>query len=106
MRWSLFFLGEYAAMFALSGFTVTLFMGGWSGPVHAIIGGEPGSISSIIGGALEFTWKTTLWFVLMIVLRWTLPRLRLDQVMITCYKYLVPFIMVCLAMSALAGVLA
>jgi NADH-quinone oxidoreductase subunit H len=105
MRWGLFFLGEYAAMFALSGVTATLFMGGWRGPLHALIGGEPGSVSSMIGGALEFSWKTILFLLLMIIVRWTVPRLRLDQVMVTCYKYLVPIIMICMAMCALSAVL-
>src|SRR6185295_19276810 len=83
MRWGLFFLGEYAAMFALSGITATLFLGGWTGPLHWIAvhwcGGASGTLVTtvdgaakfhgdvlieIIGGALEFTWKTVLLFLL------------------------------------------
>jgi NADH-quinone oxidoreductase subunit H len=107
MRWGLFFLGEYAAMFALSGIAATLFLGGWTGPVHAIFRtfSEPGSILEIVGGALEFTWKTTILFLLQMQVRWTLPRLRLDQVMSLCYKYLVPFAMVSMMFCALAGLL-
>jgi len=103
MRWGLFFLGEYAAMFALSGIAVALFLGGWTGPVHVLFGGERGSTMEVIGGALEFTWKTTLLFLVMLQVRWTLPRLRLDQVMSLCYKYLVPFAMLCLLFCGLAG---
>jgi NADH-quinone oxidoreductase subunit H len=107
MRWGLFFLGEYAAMFALSGIAATLFLGGWTGPVHAIFLGfsEPGSLLEIVGGALEFTWKTTLLFLLQMQVRWTLPRLRLDQVMSLCFKYLVPFSMVSMMFAALAGLM-
>ncbi len=103
MRWSLFFLGEYAAMFALSGITAALFLGGWTGPVHALIGGDAGSMQSVIGGVLEFTWKTSLLFLLMMQVRWTLPRLRLDQVMSLCYKYLIPFALVCLLAGGAAA---
>lgn len=122
MRWGLFFLGEYAAMFALSGITATLFLGGWTGPIHWIAvhlcGGAAGPLWStvdgatafhgsalieILGGAAEFTWKTAVLFLLQMQVRWTLPRLRLDQVMALCYKYLVPFAMVSMLFSALAG---
>jgi NADH-quinone oxidoreductase subunit H len=109
MRWSLFFLGEYAAMFALAGIGATLFLGGWSGPVHwAAIhwcGAQPGGIGEMIGGVGEFTWKTSGLFLLMIQVRWTLPRLRLDQVMALCYKYLVPASMVCMLGCGLAAFL-
>ena len=105
MRWGLFFLAEYAAMFALSGIAATLFLGGWSGPVHALVGGEIGSIQSTIGGILEFTYKTGFLFLFMMQIRWTLPRLRLDQVMGLCYKYLIPFSLVCLFFCALAAVI-
>ncbi len=106
MRWSLFFLGEYAAMFALSGFTATLYLGGWSGPVHALIsGGELGTIESLIGGILEFSYKTVFLFILMLQVRWTLPRLRLDQVMTVCFKYFVPISMICLLGSGLYAVI-
>jgi NADH-quinone oxidoreductase subunit H len=105
MRWGLFFLGEYAAMFALSGIAATLFLGGWTGPVHAVFGlfSQPGSFLDVVGGALEFTWKTSVLFLLQMQVRWTLPRLRLDQVMSLCYKYLVPFAMVSMMFAAAAG---
>jgi NADH-quinone oxidoreductase subunit H len=124
MRWGLFFLGEYAAMFALSGITATLFLGGWTGPLHWIavhgLGGAAGPLWStvggttafhgsalieLLGGAAEFTWKTTVLFLLQMQVRWTLPRLRLDQVMSLCYKYLVPFAMVAMMFCALAGLM-
>ena len=107
MRWGLFFLGEYAAMFALSGIAATIFLGGWTGPVHAFavhfIGVEKGGIGDIAAGAIEFTWKTAALFLLMMQVRWTLPRLRLDQVMSLCYKYLVPAAMLCMLGCGLAA---
>jgi NADH-quinone oxidoreductase subunit H len=112
MRWGLFFLGEYAAMFALSGIAATLFLGGWTGPFHAMLAGWDGFTlplldipvtGGVIGGIVEFTWKTAGLFLLMMWVRWTLPRLRLDQVMSLCYKYLVPITMVCMLASGLAA---
>ena len=119
MRWGLFFLGEYAAMFALSGIAATMFLGGWAGPLHWIAvngcGGVAGplwtdavqwpAVIELVGGAAEFSWKTVVLFLVMMQVRWTLPRLRLDQVMSLCYKYLVPFAMVCMLFCGLAGLM-
>ena len=44
--------------------------------------------------------KTTFLFLSMIALRWTLPRLRIDQVMYLCYKVLLPISMACLILAA------
>jgi NADH-quinone oxidoreductase subunit H len=41
----------------------------------------------------------------MLQVRWTLPRLRLDQVMSLCYKYLVPVAMACMLGCAAAALL-
>jgi NADH-quinone oxidoreductase subunit H len=115
MRWGLFFLGEYAAMFAFAGIATTLFLGGWTGPVHLLLKdvhfmvplgfAEIPFSGDLVGGVLAFSIKTTLLFLLMIQVRWTLPRLRLDQVMALCYKYLVPASMVCMMGCGLAAFL-
>ena len=117
MRWSLFFLAEYGAMFALSGIVATLFLGGWgSGPVFGALSAvlPEGSVTIAhgvefawitIAGIAEFSWKAVVLMLLMINLRWTLPRLRIDQVMSLCYKYFVPFAMGCLLLNGLAAVM-
>lgn len=93
MRWSFFFLAEYASMFFVSGLGVLLFLGGWwtgIAPVDSalseVLGGYPGRVL----GLLVFLTKSSLLVVVQIWVRWTLPRLRIDQVMETCLKYLVP----------------
>jgi NADH-quinone oxidoreductase subunit H len=55
---------------------------------------------AVIWGLLWFTVKTALLFFVMIFLRWTIPRLRIDQVMYLCYKVLLPIAMVCLVLTA------
>ncbi len=110
-RWSIFFLAEYASMFAVSGIAVLLFLGGWetgSGIETVIFGGGEGSglrswwkdvpirgfgLGSYIANLFAvhvFVIKASLLVTLQIWVRWTLPRLRIDQVMTTCLKYLVP----------------
>lgn len=117
MRWSLFFLAEYGAMFALSGIVATLFLGGWgSGPAYGALTAilPEGNVTIVegvefawitIAGIAEFSWKAIVLMLLMINLRWTLPRLRIDQVMSLCYKYFVPFAMGCLLLNGLAAVM-
>jgi NADH-quinone oxidoreductase subunit H len=84
-------------------------LGGAAGPWWSTVEGATTmhwpAIIETIGGALEFTWKTTILFLLQMQVRWTLPRLRLDQVMSLCYKYLVPFSMVSMLACALAGLM-
>jgi NADH-quinone oxidoreductase subunit H len=92
LRWSFFFMAEYASMFAVSGIAILLFLGGWN------IGLVPVELSQTILGfwignainAAVFVIKGWLLVFVMMWVRWTLPRLRIDQVMMTCLKYLLP----------------
>ncbi len=98
MRWSFFFLAEYASMFAVGGIATYLFLGGWDIglPIIESLGlkapGASGAsiyLANLIGMFVFLAKATTVVFV-QIWVRWTLPRLRIDQVMTTCLKYLVP----------------
>ncbi|WP_437227602.1 NADH-quinone oxidoreductase subunit NuoH [Planctomicrobium sp. SH661] len=98
MRWSFFFLAEYAAMFFVSMLGILLFMGGWWTGIpfidHALISVGDGTtaygyLTRVLGMVVLMTKAGLLVFV-QIWIRWTLPRLRIDQVMTTCLKYLVP----------------
>ena len=104
MRWSFFFMGEYASMFAVCGVASVLFLGGWNtgiGPLDDALyqlraAGADGSGSWVAGylanvlGAVVFASKASFGVFVQVWLRWTLPRLRIDQVITTCLKYLVP----------------
>jgi len=78
MNFALFFLGEYAAMFAGSGAIVSLFLGGWSCPL--IPDGSHGWYWGLVNIAVFFV-KVSLLLLFMIWVRWTLPRFRYDQLM-------------------------
>jgi NADH-quinone oxidoreductase subunit H len=78
MNFALFFLGEYAAMFAGSASVVTLFFGGWSLPM--IPDGSHGFLWGLVNIAV-FLGKITLVLLFFIWVRWTLPRFRYDQLM-------------------------
>jgi len=98
MRWSFFFLAEYASMFLVSAVAAILFLGGWDdgfGIVRSLKGSstnvlDPSVILGNLIGAGILMAKASKLVLLQIWVRWTLPRLRIDQVMTTCLKYLLP----------------
>lgn len=91
MKFALFFMGEYAAMIIGSGMAVTLFLGGWSipfGPVltsltgfqfHHVAGSTPLLLGLVHIGV--FLAKVLCFIMFFILIRWSLPRFRFDQLM-------------------------
>jgi NADH-quinone oxidoreductase subunit H len=80
MKFALFFMGEYAAMVAASAMLVVLFLGGWTLPVFGL--DQPAA--TVLGGLLHigiFIGKMLAIMVIMIWVRWMLPRFRYDQLM-------------------------
>lgn len=98
LRWSFFFMAEYGSMFAVSILAAVLFCGGWHGPIPiteilGLSGAESGSLAWGLSQAIglgNVLFKGLIGVCLMIWVRWTLPRLRIDQVMATCLKYCTP----------------
>lgn len=93
MRWSFFFLAEYASMWFVSALAVILFLGAWwtgLGALDAAVAENVHGFVARLLGLVVFTLKTSFLVFVQIWIRWTLPRLRIDQVMSTCLKYLVP----------------
>ena len=107
MRWSFFFMAEYASMFLVSGVSVLLFLGGWHtgigfidtaildplrgwGTDFLVDGFSLGAYIANLFGMIVFVVKSSLLVFVQIWVRWTFPRLRIDQVMTTCLKYFVP----------------
>jgi NADH-quinone oxidoreductase subunit H len=82
MRFAFFFLAEYANMFIVSAIATVAFLGGWQVPFRFL---------AFIPPAFWFLGKTLFLVSIQMWLRWTLPRLRVDQLMYTSWKVLTPF---------------
>jgi NADH-quinone oxidoreductase subunit H len=90
-KFALFFLGEYIAMFAINGLAITLFLGGWSAPF------------SFLGWVPSYLWffaKLLALIALLIWVRATLPRLRMDQLMNFAWKFMLPMALINLTIAA------
>jgi len=95
MRFLFFFFAEWGNLYVIGAVVATLFMGGWQIP--------PITENPILRGILEFTvffLKAYLWVFVAMWIRGTLPRVRVDQLMSLCWKYMVPLSFVCLLGTA------
>jgi len=77
MKFAMFFLAEFINLFTVSAIAATLFLGGWNG-------------WAFIPSWLWFLVKTLGMVLLLMLFRWTYPRLRVDQLMEFAWKFLVP----------------
>ena len=108
MRWALLMVGEYGMMLMVSLLSAILFFGGWNtplpnlGPVRLAewTGGTPGTWSGHLLGAGWLLGKALLLVGVQMWIRWTYPRLRMDQLMTLCWKYLTPFALLLLLLCA------
>jgi NADH-quinone oxidoreductase subunit H len=91
-KFALFFLGEYLAMLSISGLGTTLFLGGWSAPF---------SFLQFIPSWFWFFGKVMVSIFVFIWMRGTLPRLRQDQLMNFAWKFVLPFTLLNLLVTAL-----
>jgi NADH-quinone oxidoreductase subunit H len=89
MRFAFFFLAEYANLFLVSCIATAVFLGGWG---HAVPGLS-------FAPALVFLVKAVLLVLAQMWIRWTLPRLRVDQLMHVCWKVMIPLALACLVGS-------
>ncbi len=85
MRFGFFFLAEYANMFVVAAVTTTLFLGGWTQVLPTSLFPQ-----QLIPGPIMFVLKAMLLIFIQMWLRWSLPRLRVDQLMHLCWKVMLP----------------
>ena len=105
MKFAMFFLSEYGNMFAVSVVVSVLFFGGYQSPF--------GYIGNLIGASWMVPFEQVFWFAskgiffvfVQMWLRWTLPRVRVDQLMTICWKYLIPYAFVNLIIIGLISLI-
>jgi NADH-quinone oxidoreductase subunit H len=107
MKWSLFFMAEYLHMTTASGMVAAIFLGGWQ-----MIPGMPFLLNLLqlqgdvlywatVGlQVLSFVLKVVFLMIFFIVVRFTLPRFRYDQLMHLGWKILVPISLVNIVVTA------
>ncbi len=98
MKFAMFYMAEYSNMFVVAAITAIIFFGGWSSPFGDFM-------NSPILQVLWFVSKAMFFVFVQIWLRWTLPRLRVDQLMFLCWKVLLPISFVCFFAMALCRML-
>jgi len=103
MRWSLFFMAEYAAMVVVAGVATTVYLGGWYFPyVYALTEARGYHNLYVLLSVLVFLIKASIVLYVYFWLRWTLPRFRYDQLMDIGWKWLIPSALINIGLTAIA----
>lgn len=95
MRFLFFFFAEWGNLYVIGAIATTLFLGGWQVP--------PVTDHPVLLAILQFVVffvKAYFWVFVAMWVRGTLPRVRVDQLMSLCWKYMVPLSFVCLLGTA------
>ena len=101
-RWAVIMLAEYGMMLLVSILGAVLFFGSWTTPLPNIAGlklaewtsGQPGTLVSTLWGMFWLLSKALFFVAMQMWVRWTFPRLRVDQLMNLSWKYLTPLALV------------
>jgi formate hydrogenlyase subunit 6/NADH:ubiquinone oxidoreductase subunit I len=102
MRWSLFFMAEYAAMVVVAAVATTVYLGGWYFPFVYRLETAGHHNLFVLVSVLVFLVKASLILYFYFWLRWTLPRFRYDQLMDIGWKWLIPSALINIVISAFA----
>jgi len=102
MRWSLFFMAEYAAMVVVAAVATTVYLGGWYFPFVYRLEVSGYHNLYVIVSLLVFLVKASVILYIYFWLRWTLPRFRYDQLMDIGWKWLIPSALINIVLSGIA----
>ena len=98
MGFGFYYLAEYLNLFVISGIASTVFLGGWA-PLNIGIEGFD-NLMNLIPGFIWFFGKTFFVVWLLMWVRWTFPRLRVDQILKLEWKYIMPFMLCVLVLTS------
>ncbi|MEX2583973.1 MAG: NADH-quinone oxidoreductase subunit NuoH [Gemmatimonadota bacterium] len=110
MKFSMFFIAEYSHVLTISMLMATLFLGGWDIPGYAgdnmlalgdgtVVGAEPAVWKTVLT-LIAFAMKTGFFILVFMLVRWTVPRFRYDQVMDLGWKLMLPTVLVAVTVTA------
>ena len=94
MGFGYFYLAEYLNLVVISGLASTIFLGGWA-PLNIGIEGFD-TLMNYIPGFVWFAAKTLLVIWILMWVRWTFPRLRIDHILKLEWKYIMPCMLITL----------
>lgn len=98
MGFGFYYLAEYLNLFVIAGLAAGVFLGGWT-PLN--IGIEAfDNLMNLIPGFIWFFGKTFFLVFILMWIRWTFPRLRIDQILKLEWKYLMPLMLLTLVVAA------
>jgi NADH-quinone oxidoreductase subunit H len=104
MKWALFFMGEYAHVTVGSAFFTVLFLGGWSiNPVGFVLPFDlpmAGALGMILLETAVTLGKVFVLIFLIMMIRWTIPRFRFDQLMRLAWECMIPAALVLLMITS------
>jgi NADH-quinone oxidoreductase subunit H len=100
MKFSMFFIAEYANVVTVSAMVATLFFGGWDIPFTHW--DESGTWLAVLVSGIFFFLKTFFWIFFIMWIRWTLPRFRYDQLMALGWKVMLPLALGYIMVTAVA----
>lgn len=92
LKFAMFFMGEYVSVVVMSALFTTLFLGGWHAPWLTEV--EAGTVVQALLGVGAFVVKTAVVIFFVVVIRWTLPRVKYQQLMQFGWKFLLPLALV------------
>jgi NADH-quinone oxidoreductase subunit H len=92
MKFGMFFVAEFLHAFTVGALTAILFLGGWKGP---------GSEATPLLGVVYFMLKAFAGYFLVILMRATLPRIRIDHMLDLCWKFFTPLALAAIVVTML-----